>query len=594
MPNPIIQRELFGMLRTRRALAVQVLLAVALAGLVLLYWPTDARVELSFRQSRQVLRVFGYGALVGIMVLVAVFPATTVVREKQQGTLALLLNSPMGPGSILFGKLVAAMGFAAILLVLSLPAAAAVYAMGGVSLTQLGQVYLVLSLLALQNASLALLISSYAGNSDSALRLTFGVILAIAVLPLVLIQFISPEAQLPLAPGAFIDHLGTLPQVARDDTYEMIPPAIGIPAYTVILTVGAVLVYVTRFMSPIAAMMQVLGHGDFMSQGLLTDGNDLPRYAVFALFGTLVCLGLTYKRFRGRMLDRPRAAGKITQDQGGKTRVLRALMFLYFFDPQSRSGLIQPFINPVMVKEFRCRVFGRGHWMMRLIGVVLITSLGLMLAATRATVHWGVGTLGAIMVVLQMGIVMLVTPALASGLVSSERESGGWDLLRMTPLSAFSILFGKFLSVIWMLVLLLAATLPGYVIIIKISSGEAYRVQNVLISLGLTFAFVLFASAAISSLFKRTAAATATAYTFVIGLVAGTMLFWLGRDAPFSAQTVETALMFNPLAAALSLIDAPGFGEYQLVPGNWYVMGGGAVLSLAVLAVQTWRLTRPS
>ena len=199
MPNPIIHRELLGMLRTRRALAVQVALAVALAALVLLYWPAEGRVELSYRQSMQVLRVFGYGALVGVMVLVAVFPATTIVREKQQGTLALLLNSPMGPASILWGKLVAAMGFAALLLVLSLPAAAACYAMGGVSAAQLGKVYLVLAMLALQNATLALLVSSLVGSSDAALRVTFGLILMIAIVPLILAQFIPENAPMPLA-----------------------------------------------------------------------------------------------------------------------------------------------------------------------------------------------------------------------------------------------------------------------------------------------------------------------------------------------------------------------------------------------------------
>ena len=41
--NPIVQRELVAMLRTRRALALQVCLVAALSLLVVLRWPTDAR-----------------------------------------------------------------------------------------------------------------------------------------------------------------------------------------------------------------------------------------------------------------------------------------------------------------------------------------------------------------------------------------------------------------------------------------------------------------------------------------------------------------------------------------------------------------------
>ena len=71
------------------------------------------------------------------------------------------------------------------------------------------------------------------------------------------------------------------------------------------------------------------------------------------------------------------------------------------------------------------------------------------------------------------------------------------------------------------------------------------------------------------------------------------MLIWLGRDAPFSFETVEAVLVFNPLAAMLSLVRAEGFAEYNLVPANWYITGAGCVLGAIVLAVQTWRLTRP-
>src|SRR5438128_3133366 len=128
---PIIRRELLEWLRTRKALALQLGLGLICALLILVRWPTEGVGELSGARSLEVLRVFGYGALAGILLLAPSLPATTIVREKMTGTLALLLNSPLTGRSIFLGKLVAALGFTVILLLMTLPAGAAWYALGG-------------------------------------------------------------------------------------------------------------------------------------------------------------------------------------------------------------------------------------------------------------------------------------------------------------------------------------------------------------------------------------------------------------------------------------------------------------------------------
>src|SRR6266446_4816251 len=115
--NPIIRRDLLEVLRTRTAVVLQIGLALSCALLVLVRWPTGDVADLSGARSLQVLRVFGYGLLVGILLLVPAFPATSLVREKIKGTLALLLNSPLPPLSIYLGKLGGVLGFTAILLV---------------------------------------------------------------------------------------------------------------------------------------------------------------------------------------------------------------------------------------------------------------------------------------------------------------------------------------------------------------------------------------------------------------------------------------------------------------------------------------------
>ena len=89
-------------------------------------------------------------------------------------------------------------------------------------------------------------------------------------------------------------------------------------------------------------------------------------------------------------------------------------------------------------------------------------------------------------------------PSLAGGLISAERESGGWQLLLMTPLSTGAILRGKLLSVVWPLLLLLCATLPGYVVMMNLKPTLAVQVQRVVLTLLLAATFAVLVSAAAS------------------------------------------------------------------------------------------------
>jgi hypothetical protein len=291
------------------------------------------------------------------------------------------------------------------------------------------------------------------------------------------------------------------------------------------------------------------------------------------------------------LLAQASAQGKITDDRSPGVKVARRLMFL--IDPQRRKAGIHPLVNPVMVKEFRSRQFGRMHWLLRLVAGCALASLGLAFAATLGSEEWGVERIGAILVSMQMALVVLFTPALASGLISSERESGGWELLRMTPLSAGRIVRGKLLSVVWTLLLLLIASLPGYGVMIWIKPVLQAQILQVMVCLVLGAVFSILLSATVSTFFKRTAPATVAAYSLILALWAGSLLIWLGRDAPFGFNFVQTSLLINPMATALSVMGTSGFETYNLTPANWWLMGGGSVILLVLLTARTWWLTRP-
>jgi len=408
----------------------------------------------------------------------------------------------------------------------------------------------VLALAAVECAALGLCVSSLSNSVDGAVRWTYGSVLFLTVVSLAPHQFFQGSD------GLLADLADSL-----------------------------------RCLSPFTAMMSVLGAGDLTGQGLVSSGGVLERFVLNTLGITSAATFGTISRLNHRIFDRARAQGRISDDQSLHVRIMRRLIFVV--DPQRRSGGIGFLLNPVMIKEFRCRRFGRLHWLLRLIAICAILSLALTYATTMGTLDWEPKTIGGIMVLMQVALLVLITPSLAAGLISGEVESGGWPLLTMTPLSIYRILWGKLLSVVLTLALVLCATLPGYVVMVYIEPGMRGQVERVVVCLAATAVYAMLQSAAVGSLFRRTAPATAAAYAFLLAVCAGPLLVWMGQDAPLGRGTVEMALVINPVAAALSVIRTAGFQDYDLIPANWWFLGVASTVSLVVLVARTWRISRP-
>jgi ABC-type transport system involved in multi-copper enzyme maturation permease subunit len=551
--NAILRRELLTVLRTRTAFALQMGVGVACALLVLMRWPSGDVIDLSGARSLQVLRMVGYALLTGVILLVPAFPATSIVREKLQGTLALLFNTPLSPLSIYAGKLGGVLGFTATLLAMTLPAAAACYALGGAGAPGgIVALYGVLSVAVVQLATLALLVSTRAQSVDGALRITYASVVVVCVLAL------GPHALLQGDEGPLADLAAWL-----------------------------------RCLSPVPAMMELLGQGDVGSHGIALGAGTVGRYLLLASAASLACAVATVAALNQKLFDVARPAGVMTEDRPGMERAVRRLIFL--LDPQRRSGGMSLWVNPVMVKEFRTRRFGRSHWTVRLIALSAILSLGLSYVAATGVAGqgWSIELIGGILVLLQVALLIIFAPSLASPLISAERERGSWQLLRMTPLSPGKILRGKLLSVAWPLLLLLCATLPGYVVITITRPTLLTQVERVVLCLVLTAVLAVLLAASASTVFRTTATATVASYVALVAVCVGPLLVWLGREAPFGHATVEAVLTLDPVAAALQACETPGFTQYDLLPVSWWATGAVCTVLVLFIAMRLWQLCRP-
>ncbi|NLK21307.1 MAG: ABC transporter permease [Epulopiscium sp.] len=126
----------------------------------------------------------------------------------------------------------------------------------------------------------------------------------------------------------------------------------------------------------------------------------------------------------------------------------------------------------------------------------------------------------------QLGLIVLLVPALTSGSISGERERQTLDLLLITKQSPFSIIIGKLMSSISQIILLILASTPIFSIVFMFGG----------VSLGnIVILFLFFIATAImigsvgifcSTYFKKTTTSTVIAYLFVLTLTIATVITW--------------------------------------------------------------------
>src|SRR6478609_8208489 len=128
--NPVLQKDLLGLLRLKRVAAVQAVFVAVLAVMVLGSWPQGGVVEGSAKlgTAQTVTRAadrFLLGLTLGQIVLLVLFvpgvAAVAVSSEREQNTLEMLYASRLKPRQIIAGKVAVAVGYPLLLMLTALP-----------------------------------------------------------------------------------------------------------------------------------------------------------------------------------------------------------------------------------------------------------------------------------------------------------------------------------------------------------------------------------------------------------------------------------------------------------------------------------------
>lgn len=572
MSNPIIRKEVVMSLRTKKALGMQAMFLVGMAGLVWLNWPADGLQDIGGQKGRQILSILALGQLAMVALFAPAFTAAAMTSEKERKTLESLCCTAMRPWEIAIGKMVGSLAFLVLLVLSGAPALACPLLLGGVSGMEVLGVLGLLLLTAVYLGSIGLLVSTIMHRSYRAIIVTYAILLVLFFL------FAMPAW--PIS-----HHLITM----------------GGPASQTIL-------HTITSLSPLEAMLSLLWTGEYV-----TGAQHMPPFwAMFIGLSAMVVLGVAVACIAklSKPINPPRPRERLMVVERGK---ISARSFLFLIDPNKRKAMIKWFQNPILMKEFRTRPMLQPQWMLRTAGICLIVSILLMFLVAMSiqgfvgeqgvkVVQKGgetveqmemVNAIGAVIAAMMVIVVSLIGPAMSSGAISSDRETGVWELVRATRMPSWRIVSGKFQASIIPLVLLALSTAPALLVLLYIDKSLLVNVVRVLEVVGVTVLFVSSAGLFFSSLAPRTSTATAWTYGLVIGVGFASLLMLLGADM-FSARFVRSVFMLNPVAAALDAVGSPFVQAYSpLYLDYMKIMGAAAGVLFLITVIRVYQLRRP-
>src|SRR2546421_2049765 len=201
--------------------------------------------------------------------------------------------------------------------------------------------------------------------------------------------------------------------------------------------------------------------------------------------------------------------------------------------------------NPIVAKEYRSRMRTWRSPVAMTVYILLLGGLGWaifssMSSSARSGFNGGQAAnygqaLFLFLVIFQMVLLAFITPALTAGAISSERERQTIDLLFVTKLPSFSILWGKLLASMSFVLLLLLLSVPIFSLVFLFGGIELDQVVAAFIVTAVSALTLGLIGIAFSTVFYRELPSSGGAYVAALFILAGSLLFWLVFPPPAGA-----------------------------------------------------------
>jgi ABC-type transport system involved in multi-copper enzyme maturation permease subunit len=549
--NPVLQKDLLGLLRLKRVAAVQVLFVAVLAILVLGNWPQQGVLEGSVQiagggpAATRAADRFLLGLTLGQIVLLVLFvpgvASVAVSGEREQNTLEMLYASRLRPRQIIAGKVGVALGYPLLLLLMALPFVALLNWRGDVRGSDLLGTYAILLVTAVFLALVSLAVSAWSKQSATALVISYAIVLVLCGGVLVPAAIMLDNAQGPLAQA----------------------------------------LHYARALSPVAAALSLLQPQSNFGGA---DRGLTPIWQVFLPTAGLVSAAC-FVALVTRLGRAPSSSEAFGAAGVADTERSFARKVLFLIDPKKQP---KPFgtWNPLVAKERRTGGLRSGRWTIRIFYLCLFLSLGLAAMSLYSGIEQGdlLRYVAQVVVALQIGMIALVSPSLTSAAVSSEIENGTWELLRLTPRGGGEIFLGKLLPSLLPAALPVIALLPAYGALCAVNPGYLLYLGRVVPVVLLAVVFCCLVGLTCSSFVANTARATVTAYLLVAAVFVLPLFAWLTAGQQLSDGAAAQLAYLSPLVVALNELP----GGWEAVRDLYSLHLGTMACACAALLIVSW------
>ena len=165
-----------------------------------------------------------------------------------------------------------------------------------------------------------------------------------------------------------------------------------------------------------------------------------------------------------------------------------------------------------------------------------------------------------IMSYIEFGMFMLVIPSSTSGSISGEKERRTLDILLTGKMSTYSIVIGKLMASLNIVMLLAVSSLPVFSIVFLFGGITVVDLLVMLVTLMISGVFVGSIGILFSVVCKKTTTATILSYSSILALIGGTyvmnyLVYHLtsAGERPEGVRRLIYSFLVNP-AVTLSLI----------------------------------------
>jgi ABC-type transport system involved in multi-copper enzyme maturation permease subunit len=185
-----------------------------------------------------------------------------------------------------------------------------------------------------------------------------------------------------------------------------------------------------------------------------------------------------------------------------------------------------------------------------------------------------------LLLMIQIFLILFITPAFTSTSINGEKERQTFDLLLCSQLSTFSLIAGKLLAGLMNALLLIAASIPLFSLVFffgGVSPLQAIQALAVSVSTALVAATL---GILCSAIFQRPAVSTAITYMLVLlwlilPLVIATMSpppqpIQVNPTAAIQEPAPQLFLLWNPIVALMTTFSAP-YSYFGFPRGNYLI-----------------------